>query len=671
MALGVAGQVSDKGLYRILNGAHPNTAARLGRPPRGRRRVTGFDLTFRAPKSVSVLWGLGSFDVASQIRVAHERAVAQALGYLERHACLVAHGHARERLEHAGGFVGAAFLHRASRAGDPLLHTHVVIANLARGPDGRWTALDGRALYAHAKTAGYLYQAVLRQELTVRLGVAWQPVSNGTADLAGIPRPLLELLSKRRRQILARLAERGERSAKAAQAAALDTRRSKANQAPASQQALRDRWWAEATRHGFDLSDLRQVLGRVRQRPMPIAATRLLGELAGPAGLTAHSSTFTRRDVIQAICDRLPAGGDVAVIEALADQFLAAEELVCALAWRPGHDGRGDVIRRGDERIVPALAGHRRFSTHELLAVEATVIAGALRRRGQGCAVVPEATVAAALAASPALSAEQAAMVWALTTSGDGVQTVHAKAGAGKTFALAAVRQAWEAAGFRVLGAALSAQAARVLADGAGIPATTLARLLFHLDQPGWSRLAGGTVVVIDEAGMVGTRMLARLLAHAERAGAKVVLAGDSEQLPEIEAGGCFRGLVARLGAVELRHNHRQREPWEQQALDLLRAGDAVAALAAYCAHGRVVVRRRAGQLRAELVADWWAATRQSHRDLTGQAAVMIAARHVDVDDLNLRARALLAAAGDLGSKTLIVAGREFAVGDHGVCQRL
>ncbi len=390
--------------------------------------------------------------------------------------------------------------------GDPLLHTHVVVANLARGPDGRWTALDGRALYAHAKTAGYLYQAVLRQELTVRLGVEWHPVTNGTADLVGIPRPLLELFSKRRRQILQRLAERGEHSAKAARAAALDTRhaKAKAKQASVAQQTLRDRWAAEAAQHGFDVGELRHVLGRVRQRPVPVKAERLLTELAGPTGLTAHASTFTRR-VIQAICDRLPAGAHVAAIEALADRLLAAKELVCELAWRPGRTGgEGDVIRRNDGRIVPALAGQRRFSTHELLAVEAKVIAGALRRQGEGRAVVPAATVTAALAATPELSVEQVAMVWALTTSGDGVQTVHAKAGAGKTFALATARQAWQTAGYRVLGAALSAQAARVLADGTGIQATTLARLLFQLDQPGWSRLveqASTPAVVRDLAG--------------------------------------------------------------------------------------------------------------------------------------------------------------------------
>src|SRR6266511_1929017 len=185
--LGLAGEVSEEGLHRMLSGAHPHTAERLGRPPRD-NRVAAFDLTFRAPKSVSLLYGLGGFEVAGQVRAAHERAIAEALDYLERHAALVSRGHARARQEHADGLVAAAYQHRTSRAGDPLLHTHVLVANLAQGADGRWTALYGQPLYWHAKTAGYLYQAVLRAELTRRLGVAWGPVRNGVAGLLASPR---------------------------------------------------------------------------------------------------------------------------------------------------------------------------------------------------------------------------------------------------------------------------------------------------------------------------------------------------------------------------------------------------------------------------------------------------------------------------------------------------
>ncbi len=137
--------------------------------------MAGFDLTFRAPKSVGVLFGIGEPEVVREIVQAHEAAVGEALGYLEREACVARRGHGGAVFVRGRGFVAAAFRHRSSRAGDPLLHTHVVVASATQGPDGRWTALDGRLLYRHAKTAGFLYQAALRAEITGRLGLEWEP----------------------------------------------------------------------------------------------------------------------------------------------------------------------------------------------------------------------------------------------------------------------------------------------------------------------------------------------------------------------------------------------------------------------------------------------------------------------------------------------------------------
>jgi conjugative relaxase-like TrwC/TraI family protein len=170
--LDIAGEVDEDGFLRMLNGAHPDTGARLGEPPRG-GRVLAYDLTFRAPKSVSLLYAFGGPRVAAAAQEGHARALAGALGYLERQAAIARRGHGGHELVRGDGFIAAVFQHRTSRAGDPLLHSHAVIANLTRRPDGRWTALDGRALWTHAKTAGYLYQAVLRRELTRELGVAW------------------------------------------------------------------------------------------------------------------------------------------------------------------------------------------------------------------------------------------------------------------------------------------------------------------------------------------------------------------------------------------------------------------------------------------------------------------------------------------------------------------
>ncbi len=167
-ALGLCGIVQAEALRAVLGAADPTSGQRLTRA--GHRRVPGFDLTFRAPKSVSVLYGLADEDVAGVVRDAHDRAVAAALGYLERQAGWSRRGVDGVERVRVAGLVAAAFRHRSSRAGDPLLHTHVLLANLGQATDdGCWRTLDARQLYRHAKTAGYVYQAALRTELTRRL----------------------------------------------------------------------------------------------------------------------------------------------------------------------------------------------------------------------------------------------------------------------------------------------------------------------------------------------------------------------------------------------------------------------------------------------------------------------------------------------------------------------
>jgi conjugative relaxase-like TrwC/TraI family protein len=263
-SLRLSGEVSEEGVVRLLSGRDPRTGELLGRPL-GAGAVAGFDLTFRAPKSVSVRFGVCEPDLVREIVDAHEAAVAEALGYLEREACGARRGRGGIRLVEGRGFVAAAFRHRSSRAGDPLLHTHVVVANATQGPDGRWTALDGRLLYRHAKTAGYLYQAALRVELTERLGLRWQAVDRGTADVVGVPRPVIEHFSTRRAEILELMAARGERSARAAQVATLETRRRKGYGVPVD--LLREQWRGRAAEHGLGGWELRRVFRRSLDPP--------------------------------------------------------------------------------------------------------------------------------------------------------------------------------------------------------------------------------------------------------------------------------------------------------------------------------------------------------------------------------------------------------------------
>lgn len=233
--LGSSGEVDGDDFASLLVGAGVRRVRAHG--------VAGFDLTFRAPKSVSVLWGVAPEWMAQELRGAHDAAVGEALAYLERRACRARRGTDGVISIDGRGFVGAAFVHRSSRAGDPLLHTHVVIGNLTQGPDGRWTALDARHLYRHAKAAGFLYQAALRHEVSERLGLEWGPVEHGVADVRGVPRTVVEHFSRRRAQIVEHMAERGVSSPAAAQVAALETRHAKQHVAV---DRLRADWQARA-----------------------------------------------------------------------------------------------------------------------------------------------------------------------------------------------------------------------------------------------------------------------------------------------------------------------------------------------------------------------------------------------------------------------------------------
>jgi conjugative relaxase-like TrwC/TraI family protein len=658
--LGLAGPVGAFELRRLLGGLDPRDGSRLRS---SRARVAGFDLTFSAPKSVSVIFGIGDADARGAVRAAHDHAVREAVGYLERSAAAVRRGRGGAVVEQASGLVAAGFRHRTSRAGDPQLHTHVLVANLGRGSDGRWTALDGRRLYAEARTASFLYQAVLRSELTRTLGVEWTPVRKGIAEVVGVPRSVLKAFSRRRADIEAALAERSASGARAAEVAALATRRRKDTHVRADN--LVGEWRASAEALGFGREELALIMGRARSRvPNAVVWERAEGQLCAATGLTERSTTFSRREVIQGLCEVLPAGArvDVAALELAAQRFLGSPEVVPLMPVGEARD-EGAVFRRRDGRVMPLSMAELCYSTRELLSLEARLmdrVAGA-RRAGGG--TTAEGMVERALAARPTLSAGQREAVERLCLDGDGGAVVVGKAGAGKTFALAAAREAWQASGYPVLGVATARRAAAELRDGAGIQSTSVAALLGELRRDAGGGLPERCVLVVDEAGMVPTRDIAALLEHVERAGGKLVMVGDHRQLPELQAGGAFGGLVQRGLAIELRENLRQRHAWERAALDHVREGRPEPALALYAGHGRLHVEATEPDARERLVRDWWA-VRDPDR------AVMIARRRVDVAELNALARERMRAAGALDGRELLLPGGEFAVDDRVVVKR-
>jgi conjugative relaxase-like TrwC/TraI family protein len=646
-ALGLSGEVEPEDYRAVFAGVQPGTNMRLVRPGSKKRpRLPGLDLTFSAPKSVSILYALAGTGDSGAVVEAHEAAVDEALGYLELHACFTRRQ--VRGVEHhlrGEGLVVAGFRHRTSRAGDPSLHTHCLVANMARTSDGNWGALHTAAIYREARTAGFVYQAVLRAELTRRLGVGWGSVRNGYADLDGVPADLRQAFSRRRAKIETALEERGLSRPSAARVATLDTRPAKA---AVDGEGLRDQWTARAAELGFDpAAVVAATIGRRGPGSLDAAEVEgLLDRLASPGGLTRRKASFARRDIVQAICSGLRPGAEVTGenIEQLSEAFMATRPVV-----RLGARTRSGGVPT-EER--------RRWSTIEMLHCENALIASALNARDARIAVAPDAVIHAAVAGRPGLADEQTAMVRSVCGSGDGVQVVIGAAGTGKTYALDTAREAWERSGHIVIGCALAARAARQLEAGSGIRSTTIAWLLNELDQPDASLLEQ-SVVVVDEASMVDTRTLARLAEHTTQARAKLLLVGDHHQLPEIDAGGAFAGLAIRLGAAQLAENRRQQQAWERNALDQLRSGDTATALTSYERHGRIITSDSAPGAFATMAVDWWSATQ------AGERALMIATRNADVDDLNEAARDHLRAAGLLEGPDLQAGGRAFAAGDY------
>jgi ATP-dependent exoDNAse (exonuclease V) alpha subunit len=257
-------------------------------------------------------------------------------------------------------------------------------------------------------------------------------------------------------------------------------------------------------------------------------------------------------------------------------------------------------------------------------------------------------------------------MVRDLCQGGHGVALVVGRAGTGKTFALGIARHAWQLDGYRLLAAAPTGIATLSLQGEGFEDVATCDRLLGDLDR-GREQLDARTVVVIDEAGMVGSRKLARLLDHAGQAQAKVVLVGDDRQLAAIDAGGGFRALRLRLGASELTENRRQQQAWEREALELVRSGLVEEAVAAYQAHDRVVAADSKPAATLALLTDWWATHQDAERD-PAHEVIVVAARRTEVDRLNSACQELLAARGRLGPERLQVQDLKLAVGDRVVC---
>lgn len=605
--------------------------------------VHGFDLTFCAPKSVSLMRAFGSEMVDKAVSAAHQTAIAEALEYLADHA-----GYTRvhnpitglKDLQKLPGVVAASYQHETSRAGDPHLHTHVLVPNRQARADGRLVSIDGTSLFHEARAAGIVYQATLRHELTRLAGVEWGPVDarTGMAEIAGIDPENVAAWSRRSTQLrewAARNLTVIDSSQGLSQGQLAAAQKATRPRKPESigWQELRAQWRADT--RGFRVSrDAQREARRARQDAAQRAAARATRtgvavnrRAVAAMAARADRAALTRADLVEVIGAQLPllVEGDGGVADDATGGAAMPRELIEASVNAVG-------MRLSAPRAAHQREGSERFTVDVILAEESVLLdmVDATNVRAQSWVRHFDTPT------SWGLSQQQFDAVTAIATSPRLVAPLTAPAGAGKTTSMRALRTLVERRkDARLILLAPTGKAVDVaVAEGAATVAHTLHSALPKLAD-GSLVLSPFDVVVVDEAGMVGTEHLRRLLAHTTKAGTKTVLVGDPHQLAPVKArGGMFAQLCEDLPWTQrLTEVWRMRDPEERAASLALRDGGPAPvrrAVAWYRDHDRL----RAGD-QVAMAAD----ALEGYRDDTaaGRDALLVADTLEMTDALNRR----------------------------------
>ena len=637
----------------------------------GRWAVAGFDFTFSIPKSASVLWAVADAGVQAMIGAAHHRAVAEVVAFMEREVAATRTGAtagdgavAQVDVE---GLIATAFDHFDSRAGDPHLHTHVVISNKAKTTlDGKWRSLDGRPMHAAVVALSELHEAVFADHMTLIFGVEWEARDMGRDRspawaITAVPESLVTEFSSRARHIDIEtdrlideyVAAHGRRPTPAAlmklrAQATLLTRPDKHVRSLAD---LTAEWRTrattilgrDATRWAIDTTDNDRPL-LLRADDIPLDVIRDIG--CSVVETVGEKRSTWRKWNLMAEASRQTMGWRFATMtdrETVITMVTDAAQLASLRLSPPELSLSPVVFRRGDGTSVFRPVNSAIFTSEVQLAAEDRLLERSSDLTGPTVALAAVARVTRKPDADGlVLGEDQAEALTRIAVSGRMLDVLVGPAGAGKTTAMNALRRAWEAehGTGSVVGLAPSAVAAQVLADDLGIETENTAMWWQNHLTKGLNFTAG-QLVIVDEASLAGTLSLDRIAGLAQQAGAKVLLVGDYAQLQAVDAGGAFSMLAHdRTDTVELIDVHRFHQPWEKLASLGLRHGHS-AVIDTYLAHGRI----RDGDTKTMTDAAYtaWRADRDA-----GRITVLIAETHEQVTALNERARADLLIDGTL-----------------------
>lgn len=565
--------------------------ARFSRPRQ--TAVAGFDLTFSPVKSVSALWAVAPPEVAGAIEAAHDAAVLDALGFIERQALFTREGRNGARQVETRGLVATAFTHRDSRAGDPDLHTHVAVANKVQTQADKWLSIYGTVLFEHTVAASETYNTALERRLVEALGVEFVERPSTARDkrpireIAGVPAELCEHWSERRKAIAVRqralawefkaMYGRTPTPVEAvalAQQANLETREAKHEQL--SEVGQRRAWRAEAVEVLGSVRSIHDIVVSIHRpaggtRPLVSsawvrgAAERVVGEMESLRATwqVQHLRAEAQRQVRTVA---VPADRVAEVVEWIVDDVIERLSVNLTPDADPIPESAG--LRRSDGTSVYRHTGRDHYTSRRVLEAEQCIVA--LAGRYDGLAWSPDEVELPVLGAAlerVRLKKAQGTLTYALSTSGALVPLALAPAGSGKTTAMQVLANVWAEGGCNVLGLAPSAAASAALAEATGMPCETLAKFthdLAHIPASNLVESIGpGTLVVIDEAGMADILTLATVIELAVERGASVRLIGDDQQLAAISAGGVLRDIATTHGVIRLDELVRFSDPAE------------------------------------------------------------------------------------------------------------
>ncbi len=529
-SLGLQGRVDQEEFEEILEGHLPDgTEFRKGHRP-------GTDLTFSAPKSVSLM---ALVEGDERILKAHREAVSEALAFLEGHAARTRETRQGQTEQvKTGNLLVARFDHDTSRELDPQLHTHCVVLNATRREDGEYRSLDNELLFRNKMLAGALYRAELADRLR---GLGYEievQKKNGEFELVGFTREQIEAFSLRRQQILERMAERGLTTAEGAAMATLDTRRAK--QPVVDRDALHQEWKIRAREAALELR-----IPERSKKPKHIKFEK------------------TAVEQVEKALEHFFERGSVVRYEEILRRSLERGTGSVTFAEVAG------AIRDMVEQKKLLSVGEGRFTTREALALEEKILGLAREGQDKFAYILEGKELKRELAERKLTSGQEQAARLVLTTR-DQVTLVQGYAGTGKTTMLRCVHELAERAGYEVTGYSNTAAAAAVLESESGIQSHTLASKVMS-SRFGLEESERPKIWIVDEASMMGTKQTKALFELAKRQGARLVLVGDRQQLPAIEAGKPFALLQDRGAKVAtMSEVMRQKTRWLKKIVDLV-----------------------------------------------------------------------------------------------------